>query len=411
MYRSGGPDEDSRAARNFLQQKRTVMPKKPVSALASSISKLPQPRSGPLWQGPTADGPQGGVTQSMLQRFLACRERFRIKYVLGLEPADQWQKSFGYGNMWHACEEALAANLPWQSELDEHTQAQLTKYPMQREEITKWWNVCQVQFPEYVKYWAEHPDVKDRTPLMQEQVFDVPYKLPSGRIVRLRGKFDSVDLIGAQDGYPAGVWLQENKTKGDIDQLDVQRQLRFDLQTMLYLTVLRQMWQVEHPKSPHDVLGVRYNVVRRPLSGGKGSIRPHAAKSTKTKMTPAETDAEFYERLRRDYIAAEPDYWFFRVKSRVTDRDVDTFKTQFLDPILEQLYWWYELVIDVPPSSHTDFECLIRALNWRHPFGCYNSIDEAGASEYDAFLETGSEAGLRQNDVLFPELQNAEATE
>ncbi len=131
--------------------------------------------------------------------------------------------------MWHECEEALAGDGVWEIALGDHCSAMCRLYPLQREEITKWANVCIVQFPEYVKFWQSHPDVVNRTPLLQEQVFDVPYALPSGRVVRLRGKWDSVDLI---DG---GVYLQENKTKGDIDRAQVERQLRFDLQTMLYL--------------------------------------------------------------------------------------------------------------------------------------------------------------------------------
>lgn len=167
-------------------------------SIASRIARIPARRTEPLWAGPCAAGPNGGVTQSMLGRWLACRERARIKYVLGLEPADTWRKEFGYGNMWHCCEESFASGGKlddvWAA-LTKHTDILLRKYPFQRDEIVKWHNVCMVQFPEYIKFWREHPDVVNRTPLLQEHVFDVPYKLPSGRVVRLRGKFDAVDLI------------------------------------------------------------------------------------------------------------------------------------------------------------------------------------------------------------------------
>jgi len=239
-------------------------------SLAARIAATPRPHDNdnPLWQGPCGAGPQGGITQSMIVRFLSCRERFRLKYVLGLEPHEKWSHHTGYGNMWHIAEEAHAANDGWQGPLLTHTQSMLRKYPMQQDDIEKWHNVCLIQFPEYVKYWAAHPDVVDRTPLMQEQVFDVPYRLPSGRTVRLRGKFDSVDLI---DG---GIWLQENKTKSDIEQVQVERQLKFDLQTMLYLIALSDDANGELLGFIGDVVGVRYNVVRRPLGGGWGSIKP-----------------------------------------------------------------------------------------------------------------------------------------
>ena len=166
---------------------------------------------------------------------------------------------------------------------------------------------------------------------------------------------------------------------------------------------------------------MRYNVVRRPLSGGVGSIKPHEGKCTKpiyskrkgqehvilheSKITPAETNDEFYERLRRDYIAAEPDYWFFRVRAEVSAQDIKVFRDTCLDPLLEQLCWWYDSIIGVPPSSKTDWECLVRALSYRTPFGLFNPLMENGSTEYDAYLESGSEAGLRRVESLFGELQ------
>lgn len=384
----------------------------------------------PLWMGPCGEGPLGGITQSMLVRFLSCRERFRLKYVLGLEPHDKWNHRIGYGNMWHVCEEALArcdrsgrGSTPmdnWIQSLQEHWTEMNRKYPMQQEELAKWVHVCEVQFPEYVKYWSEHPDVKNRVPLLQEQVFDVPYALSSGRVVRLRGKDDSVDLITDEvTGPGGGIYIQENKTKGDIDKLQVERQLKFDLQTMLYVVALWEKPSCDLPRLGHyrwgggngvpvgeyPILGVRYNVVRRPLSGGRGNISPHKEKVTKTKFTPAESQEHFYERLRSDYIAAEPDYWFFRVRAEISERDVRVFRETCLDPLLEQLCWWYDMITGKPPSSNWNWEVLVRSMNYRTPFGVYSALEEGGATEYDAYLVTGSEAGLRRVDRLFPELQ------
>ncbi len=406
----------------------------PSNGLAAHIAAAPllHTNDNPLWAGPCGAGPLGGITQSMLVRFLSCRERFRLKYVLGLEPHDRWTKTLGYGNMWHLCEEHFAKDKrglcgEWQERLAQHTSEQNAKYPMQQAEIMKWWNVCQVQFPEYVAHWQHHPDVVDRLPLMQEQVFDVPYVLPSGRTVRLRGKFDSVDLIDD------AVYLQENKSKGDIDKQQVERQLRFDLQTMLYLIALKSTQCTEvimdrlHENGLHtapvSVNGVRYNVVRRPLSGGKGSIKQgegtKGAKCTKCRMDPAkqpgcpkcngtgrtggkppETDEEFYGRLREDYIKAEPDYWFFRVRSEVSERDVQVFKDTCLTPLLETLCCWYDRCTKTE-SNYSQSP----PMNYRTPFGVYSALEEGGSTEYDAFLDTGSESGLRRTEQLFTELQ------
>lgn len=360
----------------------------------------------------------------MLLRFFSCRERFRLKYVLGLEPHDKWHHTFGYGNMWHVCEEALAKSSTlihnWSVALERHLAEQSARHPLQREELWKWFNVAKVQFPEYVKFWEEHPDVRGRTPLFQEQVFDIQYPLVSGRRVRLRGKWDSVDFIPAHtdaDGkqWPDGIWLQENKTKGDIDKLQVERQLTFDLQTMMYLIALeefqkeRDFFDADSSEAElfchNPILGVRYNVVRRPLSSGKGSIKPHQAKSTKTKFTPAETEEQFYERLRRDYIAAEPDYWFFRVKVGVEPHDVAVFRQTCMDPLLEHLCRWYDDITGRPFVSITN-GTPTSYMNYRTPFGVYSALEEGGATEYDAYMATGNDAGLRRVTELFTELKS-----
>jgi PD-(D/E)XK nuclease superfamily len=373
-----------------------------TSSFAANIAALPVKHDNdrPLWMGPCGKGPLGGVTQSMLVRFMSCRDRFRLKYILGLELPDKWNKNIGYGNMWHACEEGLATGKPavngvepWMHYLAEHTRPLYKRYPMQRDELDKWWSVACVQFPEYVKHWANHPDVVDREPMYQELVFDVEYQLRSRRTVRLRGKFDSVDRIGG------GLYLQENKTKGDIDRVQIERQLKFDLQTMTYLVAMRSMF------GSHSAMGVRYNVVRRPLSGGVGSITPHKAKSTKSKVTPAETADEFYERLRRDYIAADPDYWFFRVRAEVSDRDLEVFTDQCLDPLLENLCSWYEQVTD--RTGWQSGTMVAPPLNYRTPFGVWSALEEGGATEYDHYLDTGTEVGLRRVHKLFPELEES----
>lgn len=435
----------------------TSAPVNPPPAAITQIAAAPRrhDNDNPLWQGPCGAGWNGGVTQSMLVRFLSCRERFRLKYVLGLEPHPKWNKTTGYGEMWHVCEEEFAKQFgapsqetgwratqestavykPWNQTLRRYTESQLDKFPLQREEITKWANVCQVQFPEYVKFWSEHPDVKNRTPLAQEKVFDTSYELPSGRVVRLRGKWDSVDAIFDEVTSPIeGLYIQENKTRGDIDRAQVERQLQFDLQTMFYFIALAYSDEEVSGEfatgpacGPPPPMGVRYNVVRRPLSSGKGSITPKkATKGTKcsrckmdpekqlgcpkchgagrTGAKPAESDEAFYERLRRDYIAKEPDYWFFRVRAEISERDVRVFRETCLDPLLEHLCWWYEEITN-NWSETTAHLASYPSLHYRTPFGVYSALEEQGSTEYDAFLETRSEAGLQRVEELFTELK------
>lgn len=411
----------------------------PRDKLRKSISSLPSKpaHNSPVWQGPEKDG----ITFSLLSRFMVCRERFRVQVVEGLRPVDSFNHRIQYGSMWHVCEEAWAKGKPsehnvaravrgeqalqrpWEAPLADYCRSLCKQYPTQQDQIAHWYEVCRVQFPVYVQYWSKHPDVKDRTPLLQEEVFEVPYRLPSGRIVKLRGKWDSVDLI--QEGKSQGIYLQENKTKGDIVEQQLKRQLTFDLQTMLYLTALTQDTGVELLEQAKGVvgdagagtlrfstpiLGVRYNVVRRPLSGGRHSIVQHKP----SKSNPmGETRAQYYGRLK-GLIEGEPDYFFMRWKVLIYPQDIEKFKKQTLDPILEQLCdWWGWMQVNgfgerdesVKLNCPGDRLRIVHSsIHWRHPFGVYNVLDEGGSSDLDEYLATGSELGLERSNNLFPEL-------
>lgn len=340
-----------------------------------------------VWKGPEADG----ITQSLLSRFLCCRERFRLLVVDGLRPAPQFNARIEYGSMWHICEEHISGD--WQFALKTYCQKLMLEYVQQGAEVEKWYQVCKAQFPIYLKYWAKHDDVKNRKVLLPETSFRVPYELPSGRVVTLRGKWDSVDLIGK--GKTAGIYLQENKTKGDINEQQLKTQLQFDLQVMVYLTAL---WEDESTvEKKYPVKGVRYNVVRRPLSGGVGSIRPHQA--TKTKA--AETPAEYYARLS-SIIQEQPETFFMRWRAEILPEDIERFKQQFLTPILEQLWDWWEWITAAPDDPWRED---VQGRHYRFPYGVWNPMLEGRSSEVDEYLATGSTLGLVRSDRLFQELE------
>lgn len=348
-------------------------------------------KTGPVWDGPESDGPNGGVTFSLLSRFLTCRERFRLYAVEGLQPAETFNHRIEYGNMWHVCEEHVCENSSlWKKKLEEYARGLVKRFPLDREKILHWHRVCFTQYPLYYLHWNR--DGKEasrkRQYLFREKVFNVAYPLPSGRVARLRGKWDGL----LQDTLHETLRLQENKTKGDVDEQRIRRQLRFDLQTMLYLTALES--STVYLKVRDDTLGVLYNVVRRPLSGGKHTIVRHKP----TKANPAsESEVAFYERLG-GLIRDDPRHYFLRLNVEVTARDREYFRRTCLDPLLENLCDWWETI-----SKHPDCWSDNR-LHWRHPYGVYNPLDDGGFGDLDAHLETGSRVGLRVVNTLFPEL-------
>ncbi len=341
-----------------------------------------------MWAGPGGEGPDGGVTQSMLSKFLTCRERFRLYVVDGLRPAEAFSAPLEFGQMWHTCEEAHAGRgVHWETALTEYTRALMAKYPMQREQVAEWHGKAVALFPLYEEHWSRHPDVTGRTPLLSEQTFDVPYKLPSGRTVRLRGKWDSVDLV---DG---AVWLQDNKTKSSIDGTKIARQITFDLQTMLYLVSLETY--LKTPPGLGDlkasqIRGVRYNVVRR-----------SAHKSVESMLKKVDDDRS----------AGRIGEWFARWTVEVSPADVAKFRTRCLDPVLESLCQWWDWVVACKEVGEDPFGSLAageddhaQALHWVSPFSPYPyGVIEGGTDMDDAVL-TGGTVGLRRVDHLFEEL-------
>jgi hypothetical protein len=361
-----------------------------------------------LWKGPEVDG----ITQSMLSRFLVCRERFRLSVCEGLRTEEGFQHKMEYGNMWHVCEEHHAAGESWDVislMLKKYCQDLCKVYTTQQEQIDKWYHVCKIQFPIYVEFWRKRTKAVKRKPLLEEKVFDCPYSLPSGRVIRLRGKWDSVHLAGLNPNY--GIWLQENKTKGDIKEEIIRRQLKFDLQTMLYLVALQEWQRLDDYGTPirtsdavdHPIKGVLYNVVRRPLSGGKGTI----VQKKGSKNIRPETKDEYYKRLQ-DIIVEDQASYFMRWEVSISQEDIEAFKTRFLDPMLTQLCEWWDWVstcyeIGSDPFGGADGG-FTNWLHYQHPYGVTNILNEGGSTDLDEHLATGSTVGLRKIDSLFPEL-------
>lgn len=389
-----------------VAQRRVLPPDEAVHA-PPSVAAHTSP-----WQGPCSDGPQGGISQSLISKWLACRERFRILTVEGLRAVEQFSAPLEYGNMWHAMEEKHAnrssdhwelTDSDWVASLQRHCQGLMQRYPFQQEAVNHWYTMALAQFPRYVQWWQRHPDMDKREPLLSERVFRVPYRLPSGRrIAYLRGKWDSVDLVTG--GENAGIWLQENKSKSSINGAKIAKQLTFDLQTMLYLIALQSFQHDQATDTPGDandpwgerVRGVRYNVVRR-----------SAHKSAESML----------KKLEEDVSEGRGREWFERWNVEITNSDVTAFKTQCLDPVLENVCddweWWsfcHEAKLSPFDSDRTHMtrECEFPGHVPRHyrlPYGVYSPVAEGGIGEVDNWMATGSEAGLTHVTDLFPELQ------
>lgn len=399
----------------------------------------------PVWKGPTIDG----ISQTLLSRYLSCPERFRIQTIEGLETIPEFNSRLEFGNMWHAAEEAFAehgnalsqrdpSKPVWYRTVMDYGNELGARYPAQLTQIVHWLTMVEALFPVYIKYWSKHPDTLNRTPLLQEERFAVPYRLPSGRTVLLRGKWDSVDLV--KDVCPlcsgrkttkkcstckdtgftgSSIWLMENKTKSIIDVRKINRQLRFDLQSMLYLVALQHAIDNDNPDlevgqrhqfPSRNIKGVRYNVIKRSTH-----------KTAESMMKKVNEDI-------RDGRAGE---WFSRWNVEINSRDLQVFKVKALDPILENLLddyeWWayckqqnvVSKQMGTPLISPGDEGGKVSVYNHEHrhnrfphhqrrhfimPYIGYNPLSEGGESDVDNYMFTGNDMGLHRVETLFPEL-------
>lgn len=332
----------------------------------------------PLWKGPQKDG----ITYSMLTKYLQCKDRFWLKTVCGLQEPHEWDHKIEYGSMWHECEEALAGGKPWQPPLEAYYQKLLGKYPSHDKDITKWYLLCKMQFPIYIEYHKYRRSDEGYKPLFQELSFCEPLVFPipmCDKIIFIRGKIDSAKISNGC------VWIQENKTKGEIDQDGISLTVDQNLQTMLYHLALRMMMSTGKVKL-FPVAGTIYNVIRRPLSD---RFAPRQGKK--------ETQKAFIERVGKK-IAAEPQKHFFRWPVPIAQRHIDRFRRESFDPILADLNRWWD------GFNGNYFSPEKNPFHYRFPFGVYHSMERGYRGDAFDYYTSGSKARLEKVTNLFPEL-------
>lgn len=381
---------------------------------AATLSDASKHGSNPLWSGPETTG----ITFSLLCKFLECRERFRLLVVEGIKDDIGFNKYLEFGSLWHEAEESFSGGNDWKRAVRKYSDSIKEHYPADEKEINELTRLVMVEFPLYISYWKTHNVERRRKPILEEGTFSVPYQLPSGRVVNLLGKFDAVFLLGKKS-----VYLQENKTKGErrIDSQGITHTIHGHLQSMLYQIALREaingnglVYDKDGKRHPAldrliglkdkgtKVKGTLYNVVMRALSD-RYAIR----------RKKQETDRDFYRRVK-EHIKKRKDTHFQRWKVEIYNADINKFRRRSFDPILEQLWNWWESIQSDPfnpwityrrdKDGKIDGPVIPNHLHYQSPWGVYNSLADGFRGSYFDYLTTGSELGLTEIETLFPEL-------
>jgi hypothetical protein len=337
-----------------------------------------------------------GLTQSLLQKWIICRERFRILTVEGLKEARaHFDAPLEFGDMFHAGMEAAANNLDPQKQLkaiDAYTMKRIKESPSIASEATHWNAIAKCTFAEYQVFWGKQPP-GPKVPknfLFSEQKFNVKYPITSKDkvdYVRLRGKFDAAYLAAAMkmsvakrklnadfttnDLIPA--ILMENKTKGDFKPVEITQQLTNDLQTMWYLIAMKRMG--------YDPRGILYNVIRR--------TRLHYRKNDSTQS--------FVKRVRDD-IRERPTWYFYREFVPIAASDITRFEVQTQRPILRDfLRWWDEIATGKNPYTIPG--------HFLRPFGIYDGLSIGAKGDYFSYVTARDTSRLKKVTTLYSELE------
>lgn len=337
----------------------------------------PPSKVNPVW-----DLYRDGITFSMLSRFLVCRERFRLSSVEGWTEGSI-RNVLEFGNVFHFCMEQTIKGLPVTSIdrwLADYEKKRKNIKGDDREQLELLLGTIRVMFPLYLKFWAKADT--NKVYVAQEQKFCVKHTLPvSKRTIQLRGRWDALFRAPSRSsGNQHALWLQENKTKSNIDEEGLQGGLQYDLQTMLYSYTISR----EYNEYPTDIC---YNVIRRP------AIR----------MRVNERLVDYLLRLEED-INSRPTFYFMRWETALSSREIDHWVQHTLNPILEQVVEWWESIKHNPFDPWRLANGEPNLHHYLRPFGVYDGAATGQRGDFFDLVTKQNSFGLFRRDVPFPEL-------
>lgn len=325
-----------------------------------------------------------GVSQSLLQKFINCRDRYHKHTVLGLKSTDR-KEAMEYGTIFHKLIEEGArmgntyTRLKMVQIMNEYMK---TYYPSADSAL-----LCKIGLEQYHKYkeWeANKPKYKY---IAQEPVFKEPIVLPATSFnpcpeisiniprteIFIRGRIDEVI---EQDGQ---LWLQENKTKSRIDISLLQDTIPENIQVMFYAVAASI-------KYGRPVKGIIYNVIRKPGQ----------------RQRQKEADADFVSRIGQE-INDNPSYYFYRLAYSFPPGAVEKWKREELIPLLYQVYIWWRSIEKNPTNPWEDAEGNINPFHGRKSFGIYDPMSN-GKGEFFDLIIYGRKTNLVVDHEMFPEL-------
>lgn len=382
------------AATSIPLKERELTSKSSVSRSWNSLEIVEKIEPGKkLFWNPRGDGPNDGTTFSLLSKFLECPRRFGLKVIAGVEEDEGFKEGLEYGNVWHLAEEYAGKPADWRGPVRQYYQKLVKQYPNDLKLINKVMYGFAAQFPPYLEYYKKKQEIEQkRIPIMEEESFRLPFKVFDDQIV-MRGKLDLV--FGIPSKKNTLIYIQENKTKGDIDPVAIPATLFANLQTMIYANAVVELIKTQPHRFPPNpkFAGVIFNVIRRPASG-----RPPCG----PKRGKGESDSDFWRRTSLD-IQKRPHFYFYRWRTDLLPSDISWFNRQTLHPILYRLLLWFDSRANPDKFSPKELR-IARAFDFQYPWGMWSPLAQGFKGSYFTYLTSESTKGLKKTTTLFPEL-------
>jgi len=274
--------------------------------------------------GPNYDLKKHGVTQSILQQWLACR--LACKYSLQGWRSTGLKVALEFGSLFHNLLEkqykAIINNkkeLNIDYELNKWSKEILKTYP-DNQTVNDMMVKIKILWENYFVQWKE--DYK-RAWVGVETKFDVKY---NG--VRLRGMRDGLYRCKKT----GSLWLLETKTYSDVNEQTMSDRLLFDFQNLFYITATEE-------ELKEDVKGVLYNIIVKP----------------RHRLGKKETYKEFYSRLK-DVIPQDLDKYFVRFEVPYGKKRKEHFKKELNNILFYFNDWFYNNM--EPTFRSSTYTCL-----------------------------------------------------
>lgn len=266
------------------------------------------------WAGPL----KGGVTQSLLTKFLECPYRFYLYAGLGLKEPEDPEPNLIWGDIGHKGLELLIEKPyerieytpeDWEeiyAGIDEHAyrnwpEAPITFLPSIKQMLTLYDDSYKQQYGNFVT----------------ELKFNVEHTTPAGNTISLRGKVD-----GYNEAHKV---LVEHKCKGRIDIQQTMRETPTDLQVIVYSYVM-------------GTRTIIYDLIRIPDT--QWSLPP------KTQyQNPVQYIKSLYDKRNwGDFpIFTKKHKWIQQVIVDLNDEHIEMCMAETINPLIDKLciYWDY----------------------------------------------------------------------